>query len=197
MVELDADKIAADLGLADSTLVPTALTKADVAFTPLTRGGKIAAVQVEHVWVTALVPDTNYRGASVDASGKTWIPLDASFKDSSWSTATVGMADVGAPAALQAEYLAQPRTESFASFIERRATDALQRRDGPQASLASALATQKTTQMNLSLLPNSLPYAVVAVTAESAALLSRRPDPGAPDAAQRREHRARPATAGA
>jgi transglutaminase-like putative cysteine protease len=170
VVELDVDKVAADLGLADAALVPAALTKAGVAYAPIARGGKIAAVQVEHVWVTALVPYTNYRGASVDASGKTWIPLDASFKDSIWTAATVSMADAGSPAALQAEYLGQQRIESFALFVEHRATDAMQRRDGPYAKFADALGKQETAQMNLSLLPNTLPYPVLAVTAESAAL---------------------------
>ncbi len=170
VIELDLDKLAGDLGLKDSAQVPAALTRAGVAFSPVVRGGKVAAVHVEHVWVTALVPYTNYRGATVDASGKTWIPLDASFKDSTWSVATLTLGDVGSASALQTEYLAAPQRESFAAFVERKATEVLQRRDGAAASYAKAIGEQASVSMNLSVLPNSLPFPVVAVTAEDAAL---------------------------
>ncbi|WP_426212032.1 RHS repeat-associated core domain-containing protein [Massilia sp. TWP1-3-3] len=169
VVELGLDKVANDMGLKDPAQVPAALAKAGVAFQSITRGGRIAAVQLEHVWVAALVPYTNYRGATVDASGKTWIPLDPSFKDSNWSAPAITLDDLGGASALESEYLSQVRAETLGQFVERRAIEVLQKR-GSASSYADALGKQSVTALNLSLLPNSLPYPVIAVTAESATL---------------------------
>jgi hypothetical protein len=44
-------------------------------------GGVPASVQLEHVWVEAYLPYTNYRGKLNDPNApKSWIPLDPSFK---------------------------------------------------------------------------------------------------------------------
>lgn len=171
VIELPVEQVASKLGLADTSLAPTALTKAGIAFSPVVRGGKVALLQFEHTWVAALVPYTNYRGAVVDASGKTWIPLDPSYKDYAWSAATLALADIATPAVLQADYLAQTRGVSFADYLKKRATDLLQARDGAAAAdYAAQLGKQTITPLNLSVLPNSLPYTVVAVTAEEAVL---------------------------
>ncbi len=170
VIELPLEKVAQDMGLADPSLVPAALSKAGVAFAGVVRGGKVAAVNVEHTWVTARVPYTNYRGAMVDASGKTWIPLDPSYKASSWTPGQLSLSDLGGAAALQDAYLAKPGSESFAEFVKRSATDVLQARTGAAADYAAALGKQSLVPLNLSLLPNSLPYNVVAVTSEEAQL---------------------------
>ena len=170
VIELPLEKVAQDMGLQDASLVPAALTKAGVAFTSVARGGKLAAVNVEHTWVAARVPYTNYRGAMVDASGKTWIPLDPSFKANSWPRSQLSLADLGGAAALQNAYMAKPGSESFAEFVKRSGTDALQARTGAAADYAAAIGQQSVTPLNLSLLPNSLPYNVVAVTSEEAQL---------------------------
>lgn len=49
--------------------------------TGLTVGDKIVAVRVEHVWVEAYVPYTDYRGAGNQSGESLWIPLDPSFKE--------------------------------------------------------------------------------------------------------------------
>ncbi len=48
--------------------------------TGLISGGKIVAARMEHMWVEGYIPYGNYRGTMRDQSGKTWIPLDGSFK---------------------------------------------------------------------------------------------------------------------
>ncbi|WP_035375476.1 transglutaminase domain-containing protein, partial [Pseudoduganella violaceinigra] len=170
VIELPLEKVAQDLGLPDPAQVPAALAKAGVAFSGVARGGKQVAVALEHTWVTARVPYTNYRGAMVDASGKTWIPLDPSYKASSWSANGLSLTDLGGAAALQEAYLAKPGSESFAEFVKRRGTDLLQSRSGAAADFDAALGRQTLVPLNLSLLPNSLPYTVVAVTSEEARL---------------------------
>ena len=60
--------------------VEQALGAAAVPYEPVFSGGGLVAVELEHVWVEAYVPYSNYRGARLDDQGKAWIPLDASFK---------------------------------------------------------------------------------------------------------------------
>lgn len=50
----------------------------------LTQGGKIVAVRMEHVWVEAYIDYVPSRGV-VNKSPDTWVPLDASFKQYSYT----------------------------------------------------------------------------------------------------------------
>lgn len=50
--------------------------------TSMMSNGEIVAVQLEHVWVEAYVPYTDYRGTGNCSGESMWIPLDASFKPS-------------------------------------------------------------------------------------------------------------------
>ena len=170
VVELSLDQLANDLGLGDPAQVPQALGKAGIAYTPLVQGGRVVAVQVEHTWVSARVPYTNYRGAVVDASGKSWIPLDPSYKESGWTAAKLGLADLGSASALQNAYLAQPTNLSFAEFVAKRGQDFLQAREGTAVDYAAQLGQQQIKPLSLNVLPNTLPYTVLAVTSEGALL---------------------------
>jgi RHS repeat-associated protein len=172
VIELSVAQVASDLGLADSSQVPAALTKAGIAFTPIARGGSIAAVAIEHTWVSALVPYTNYRGAMVDSSGKTWIPLDPSYKNVVTSAATANEAAAGGAASLQSAYLGQLETQSFGDYVAAQITTALQKAASGTVNYQAALGAQSVTPLQLSLLPNSLPYVVDAVTREDPALSS-------------------------
>ncbi|MBC3872942.1 transglutaminase domain-containing protein, partial [Undibacterium flavidum] len=167
VVEFDTQKLANELGLTDSSTVASALTKAGIAFSPVVRGGRLAAVQLEHTWVTAKVPYTNYRGAVVDGSGQTWIPLDPSTKVSTWTASNVSMTDVGTANEVQNAYLSQVRRQSFGEFLKKQLTDVLQARSGAASDYTAQFGKQELVPLNLSLLPNSLPYVVVAVTHES------------------------------
>jgi hypothetical protein len=42
-------------------------------------GGKISAIQLEHIWVEAYVPYDEYRGVGERSGTSTWVPLDPSF----------------------------------------------------------------------------------------------------------------------
>ncbi|MDP9109082.1 MAG: Ig-like domain-containing protein, partial [Pseudomonadota bacterium] len=170
VIELPVETVANSLALKDSAQVPNALTNAGIAFTPIPHGGRLAAVQVEHSWISALVQYTNYRGAVVDASGKTWIPLDPSFKDIQLVAPTAVLSSIATSAGLMDEYLAQASTQPFAEALKKRVTDALQARTGSAVDYAAALGSQTIKPLTLSLLPNSLPYPVIAVTSESASI---------------------------
>ncbi|MDE7422511.1 MAG: hypothetical protein K2N51_02270 [Lachnospiraceae bacterium] len=67
-----ADNINAALRMISSLGIPV---------TGLTKDGDIVAVRLEHVWVEAYVPYTDYRGAGNQSGESLWIPLDVSFKE--------------------------------------------------------------------------------------------------------------------
>ena len=67
-----ADNINAALRMISSLGIPV---------TGLTKDGDVVAVRLEHVWVEAYVPYTDYRGAGNQSGESLWIPLDVSFKE--------------------------------------------------------------------------------------------------------------------
>ena len=67
-----ADNINAALRMISSLGIPV---------TGLTKDGDIVAARLEHVWVQAYVPYTDYRGAGNQSGESLWIPLDVSFKE--------------------------------------------------------------------------------------------------------------------
>lgn len=50
--------------------------------TGMISNGETVAVHLEHIWVEAYVPYTDYRGTGNRSGERLWIPLDASFKKS-------------------------------------------------------------------------------------------------------------------
>ena len=73
---------------ADAMAAVSQLAAQGIPVTALTAGGRIAAVRMERVWVKALVPYENYRGAGENNGEKVWIALDPAFKKSVWHTGT-------------------------------------------------------------------------------------------------------------
>jgi transglutaminase-like putative cysteine protease len=60
------------------------LGQGGIPTTALVSGGKIVAFKLEHVWVSAFVDYIPSRGA-VNRQGDTWVPLDGSFKQYTYS----------------------------------------------------------------------------------------------------------------
>lgn len=56
------------------------LASAGVPVTKYTRNGEVIKIQMEHVWVRALLPYTDYRGAGNAAGEALWIDLDTGIK---------------------------------------------------------------------------------------------------------------------
>ena len=170
VIELPIQDVMSSLGLTDPNQAATALTRAGVAYNLVVRGGGVAAVDVEHTWVTAQVPYTNYRGAMVDASGATWVPLAPALKQYNVTPATEIFASTGLSASTQiTSYLSQPQQLDPLSLIRQQITNALQTQ-GSTASYQAQLGSSSINPVTLGLLPNTLPVSVVAVTEEAAAL---------------------------
>ena len=167
VAELPLERLAAEVGLpaSESALVPQALAKAGMAFNPIVRGGRVAAVELERVWVSAHVPYTNYRGALVDASGKTWIPLDASYKGVISQPSSGFFRTTFSAPALAAEYEARTQAASFPDFLRQRMTSALGS-SGTAGTWESHRANVAIEPLRLDVLPNTLPYPVIRVISE-------------------------------
>jgi RHS repeat-associated protein len=171
VVEMPLERVAAQIGLraSEAAAVPSALAKAGVAYKPVVRSGRIAAVQVARTWVSAYVPYTNYRGALVDASGKSWIPLDPFDKVVRYTPSNGFFAQNLGADALVAEYQARSYSTSFADFVRLKVQNALTAK-GVNESWEAQRSTSAIDALTLDILPNSLPYMVVAVTREAADL---------------------------
>lgn len=166
VVELPVESVANQMGVADASMVTDALARAGVAFNPVVRGGRVAAVQLERTWVTVRIPYTNYRGVMLDTSGKTWLPVDPFTKGMYLQQPAGALKHMGLGTHdLIAEYLTRPQSEDLLSVLRGRVASAL-----PGQDYASLLGSSSIVPQSLGLLPGTLPYAAIAVTGESPAL---------------------------
>ncbi len=139
------------------------LTRGGVPFTPVRQGGVIAGLQVEHTWVTAYVPYANYRGAPLDSAGRAWVPLDPSYKAPQISGGLpAGLAFTGG--ALVAQYLSGPQALPPLDFFTARISTLLAAAGGP--TLDQALFRRTLPPAAAGLLPSTLPYETISVSAE-------------------------------
>lgn len=67
-------------GFTDPNAAITFVASGGVPIRPVITGGKITAVQFEHVYASAWVPYGNYRGTMMDNSNPIWLPLDFAVK---------------------------------------------------------------------------------------------------------------------
>ncbi len=134
----------------------------------------MALVRIEHTWVAAHVPYTNYRGAVVDGSGKAWLPLTPALKryQVTPSTGLLARAGLGADA-LMTSYLSTVQPTDPVSVIRKQSTDYLLAQD-PTATYEQQLGSISVIPGNIGLLPNTLPVAAAAVTGEAAELTDAR-----------------------
>jgi RHS repeat-associated protein len=141
----------------------------------MTSGGRISALQFEHVWVEAYVDFIPSRGV-IERQPDTWVPLDASFKQyrydaplkliegTGWdaqrvveqfiSTATIGQD--GSVTGLDREFYGNQinaYTSGAASFLESAA---------PNADIESVFGRQAVVPSDDEWLAGTLPYKVVA-----------------------------------
>ncbi|KQY52615.1 RHS repeat-associated core domain-containing protein [Lysobacter sp. Root494] len=141
----------------------------------MTSGGRISAVQFEHVWVEAFVDFIPSRGA-IERQADTWVPLDASFKQyhydaplkmvegTGWnaqqvveqfiSTATIGQD--GSVTGLDREYYGgqiNAYASKAANFLDATA---------PNADIDAVFGRQTVIASDDEWLAGTLPYKVVA-----------------------------------
>jgi len=167
VAERPVGDLAFELGLEDASRVPEALTRAGIAHRPVIRGGVVAAVEIEQTWLAAFVAYGNYRGAVVDLSGDTWIPLAPSVQHSRREPSAALLRAMGLDIEAWVE-------GSLGSVHSRSPLAEL--RDAAEAFLTegtpyeSQLGGRFLEDWPIGLLPSSLPFRVVAETYEGSAL---------------------------
>lgn len=169
VVEVPAADLAASLGVHVDE-VGRALTVAGVASEPVIAGGRVGAYRIEHVFVSARVPFSAYRGTSAERSGATWIPLLPALKPHVLVPASGIVAqasiDVGA---LVEEYLEDVQTVLPLAQLEARVNAYLNTLPPPQ-SLDEQLGRHDVAAPALQVLPAGPPVPIRAVTGEFAQL---------------------------
>lgn len=123
--------------------------------------GVTNGVQLSHVWVEACVPYSRYRGFSIDVAGERWIPLDPSFKDQTYQSGIAQNTPFD-----YSGYLGQ-RLNGPNSLVQDaygQQVLANVRTTNPSAGLADIPYTGTINQLDVDILPPTLPYDVNAYT---------------------------------
>ncbi|NJC86977.1 MAG: alpha/beta hydrolase [Desulfuromonas sp.] len=132
----------------------------------------IINLRFEHIWVETLIPYANYRGMEADATGRIWVPLDTTLKTGGFDDpAAVDLAALsGNPlAGFRDRYLTAARIETPLELL-RQETGLFLASDQPGLGYAELLHTRRQRSAPLGILPSTLQFVDVAVTAEYAAL---------------------------
>lgn len=81
-IEITAEQAMEWTATDDINVAMRIIASLGISTTSMISNGEVVAVQLEHVWVEAYVPYTDYRGTGNCSGESMWIPLDASFKKS-------------------------------------------------------------------------------------------------------------------
>jgi hypothetical protein len=170
VIELDAERLKNLTGIEDEGLMAQFFQKSGIPFTPVIKGGKISAFEVDHIWVESQVPFANFHGAVVDEHGKTWLGLDTSIKVSGYlySSPIDGLQGLSV-SDLRDQYLSAVQTETPLEYLKKAVTAYLDSAY-PGKSYDDALRTKTPLPEILNILPASLQYREAAVTREYSAI---------------------------
>ena len=160
-------------GIDDPERLPAFFQAAGIPCEAIRDGGVVSNVRIEHIWVEALIPYANYRGLVDDTSDKLWLPLDTSVK--------TGTNDIASAIDLYAlpgnpipgfrdRYLAadhvQPPLAELAMETEQFLSTGY-----PGGNMFTEVPHSRQQQLeSIVIVPGSLQFVDVAMTAEYAAL---------------------------
>jgi len=161
-------------GFTDANAAVTFIASGGTPVAALTSGGKISAVRMEHVWVEAYIKYNPLRGAKhVTDQGDSWIPLDASYKQYTYtqgidiksavpfdaqsfvnqiqSTATIDEAN-SSVTNINSTYI-QQQMQSYQAQVK-----AYIEQNHPNATVGDVLGKKEIIKQNFSFLAGTLPY---------------------------------------
>jgi len=129
------------------------------------QGSKPVSILLEHVWVEAYLPYTNYRGSVTDSNGsKSWIPLDPSYKTLMPNSDAVDLFEAQGivietffDGYLQTLKPSTPSREYFPTTLQ------FMLSRFPDRDLSALLTRNTIVEKALALLPNTLAYPVKVV----------------------------------
>ncbi len=154
-----AEKLSKWVGIDDPMAAMQYLSMAQIPVGYYLIGGRIANVQLEHVYVEAFVPYGNYRGTGEDDTGKMWIPMDPSFKE-------VEVTQVGEDIASKAGLTWKTFSNDYLSDLQnltpldyyRKKIDDYVAQAYPGQTVDSLKRVEKIKEMQFDFLPGTLPY---------------------------------------
>ena len=150
-------------GFTDPNSAATAISSGGIPAAGKLFGGVLSAIRMEHVWVEAYIPYGNYRGAIMEQSNKTWIPMDGSFKQYTYTngfdmTTTVPFS--------QDTYLSQAQSQNPVLYYQSQIQAYLDV-NMPNTSVMNVQGYRQITQETYHFLPSTLSYAIDAVWAST------------------------------
>ena len=145
-------------GFTDARAAANFIASGNVPVSMLNSGGTIKALRLEHVWVETYIPYGNYRGAMMDDSLKTWVPMDGSFKQ---YTYTNGFDITAAVPFSQDAYLGQVQSQNALHYYQSQIQNYLDA-NMPDTSIIDVKGYRGITQEIYHFLPSTLPYITAA-----------------------------------
>ena len=170
-VEITAEQAMNWLGVEDARTAGSILTTAGLDGLNIVDGvGNVTAIRCTRVWVEAFIPYSNYRGIPNDNTGKIWIPLDPAYTGTRSAPGEDVLALMGWDAdAFLADYIS---TFQSPSPNEKLLEDVQAWLDinRPGQTVADIERTIALDELELGLLPASLPYQARSITSRFSTL---------------------------
>ena len=169
VIRVFPEQIAASLGSNHGGSLWNRLAYAGVRAEPVNVDGTVM-IDMEHTWVAAEVAYDNYRGNTIDFSGKAWIPLAPAFKSHHFKEQHYFLEDMDQFLRFAVpEYLNASRDDLPLEAARTEVARILSDNNSPQ-SYASLLPKISVDAQPLGVLPNSLPFIPIHVVREQAVL---------------------------
>jgi len=152
--------VLAHTGVSDVQSLAGFFQKAGIPWQPVIKGGVMANLQIEHIWVETYISYGTSRGATVGTRDKTWLGLDTQIK--------LGKVTVKTPAppppsvdlpGLRDRYLTADRSESPLEYLRAGVT-------GAGVDYENLLHHLAIADQLIQIVPASLPFHLVAVSGE-------------------------------
>jgi len=158
------------LGVNDGAQAAAFLQKAGIPYRTRIAGGRIAGIELEHLWVETRVPYANYRGVVADEQGKVWLGLAPAIKASGFETTAGAPLPDGVDLFLSRDdYLETARPETLLQYLQAE-IEVAAALAGQALEYADVLRTRTRRPSAGGYLPASLPIDVVGVSHELTAL---------------------------
>jgi RHS repeat-associated protein len=168
-VDLSPAQAMAWTGTTDPGVAADVLFSTGIPATRITDGTKVTAVRMEHVWVRAYVPYSNYRGLPRQGSRSMWVRLDPTLKRANVKKAV----DLRGKVAFDyAGFFATIGPQTPLERYERQLRDYVDTHGLFCSSLDDAIPSRERIADGLTLLPAELPAPVVSSLASFAAFPS-------------------------
>lgn len=156
-------------GLDDPLKIADFLRKSGIPVKAVISGGGIANFQIEHIWVEAFIPYSNYRGAVLDEQGKLWLGLDTSIKPLGYTRIQGGGVPADLLSTLRDDYMKGIQALTPLEYLAAKLDEQLAESQ-PGKSWSDLRDTAVLIPDVLKIIPDSMQFNQIAITGEYQAL---------------------------